>query len=348
MKILIVTDAWRPQVNGVVRTLEATVRELQQLGHRVQVIAPAEFPTVPCPGYAEIRLALASRRALAARIAAALAGEPLYALHVSTEGPLGWAARRFCLRHGLPFTTAYHTRFPQYLNAMFGVPQRWVAYALGRFHRPAARVLSATPEVDRELAALGVTRVARWTRGVDLQLFRPDLPPSPLVADAPRPRFLYAGRVAVEKNIEAFLSLDLPGSRIVAGDGPLAPALRRRYPTALFVGRLDSAALARLYASVDVLVFPSRTDTFGLVQIEALACGTPVAAYPVPGPRDVLGGSDVACLQEDLRAAALQALAIPRARCRAYAERFSWRAATAQFVAALAPVEAGRAAAAGG
>lgn len=338
MKVVIVTDAWRPQVNGVVRTLAATVRELQVAGHEVALVTPNDFRTMPCPGYRDIRLALAPYRRLTRLIDAATAGVPQFALHIATEGPLGLAARRYCLRRALPFTTAYHTRFPQYLRAMFGVPERWVYAYLRRFHTPAARVLSATAEVDRELARIGIERVARWTRGVDLEVFQPHREESPLASGCARPRFLYAGRVAVEKNIEAFLRLDLPGSKIVAGDGPLAPRLRSRYPQVRFVGMLDSAALAQLYSSVDVFVFPSRTDTFGLVLIEALACGTPAAAYPVPGPRDVLDGATAACLNEDLRAAALAALNVPRRHCRPFAQRFSWRAATGQFLQNLVPV----------
>jgi hypothetical protein len=334
MKYLTVTDAWHPQVNGVVRTIEATNRELQRAGHECALITPQSFTTIPCPGYGEIRLSLLPY----ARLARLLERAQPDAVHIATEGPLGQAARRYCVRNGLPFTTAYHTRFPQYLKAMFGVPEAWVYRFLRWFHGPAARVLTPTEEVERELAAWGIRHVARWTRGVDLDVFSPSPAPSPHVEAAPHPRFLYVGRVSVEKNIGAFLDLDLPGSKVVAGVGPELELLRRRFPEVNFVGVLGREQLAELYSSVDVFVFPSRTDTFGLVMLEALACGTPVAAYPVQGPLDVVGGTDVAVLDHDLRKAALRALRIDRDRCRAYAERFSWRAATEQFVALQQPL----------
>ncbi len=329
MKILTVTDAWHPQVNGVVRTIEATHHELKRAGHEVALITPAMFTTVGCPGYPEIRLSVLPYQG----VARAIERHAPDAIHLATEGPLGQAARRYCLRHRLPFTTAYHTRFPQYLKAMFGVPETWVYGFLRRFHGAATRVLSPTPEVDRELARIGLTEVARWTRGVDLDVFQPRAPDSPHAEGAATPRFLYVGRVSVEKNIEAFLALDLPGTKIVAGVGPALPHLARRFPEVRFVGVLAREELARLYSSVDVFVFPSRTDTFGLVLLEALACGTPVAAFPVQGPIDVVGGADVAILDHDLRKAALLALRIDRKRCRAYAERSSWAVATEQFTA---------------
>jgi glycosyltransferase involved in cell wall biosynthesis len=336
LKFLTVTDAWHPQVNGVVRTIEATHRELLGAGHEVDLITPETFPTVPCPGYREIRLSLAPY-ARVARWIERSCSEAETAIHIATEGPLGIAARRYCVRHGLPFTTAYHTRFPQYLKAMFGVPEAWVYRFVRWFHAPAARLLTPTAEVERELARWGIGNVARWTRGVDLDVFRPRAEPSPHVAGIAGPKFLYVGRVSVEKNIEAFLTLDLPGTKIVAGIGPAAALLKRRFPEVRFVGVLSREALAQLYSGVDVFVFPSRTDTFGLVMLEALACGTPVAAFPVQGPLDVVGGTDIACLDEDLRAAALHALRIDRVKCRAYAERFSWQAATAQFMALQVP-----------
>jgi len=300
IRVLTVTDAWHPQVNGVVRTIEATHRELQRAGHRFEVITPQEFTTVPCPGYGEIRLSLLPYRKVARRIED---WEP-DAIHIATEGPLGQAARRYGVRHGVPFTTASH-------------------------------------EVERELAEWGIRHVARWTRGVDLDVFHPRGESSPLVAGLARPRFLYVGRVSVEKNIEAFLKLDLPGSKIVAGVGPALELLGRRFPDVRFVGVLEREQLAQLYSSVDAFVFPSLTDTFGLVMLEALACGTPVAAFPVQGPIDVVGGSDAAALDTELRRAALRALKIDRTRCRAWAERFSWRAATEQFLAQQRLVSAG-------
>lgn len=338
MKILTITDAWHPQVNGVVRSIEATNRECERRGHETAVLSPRRFVTVACPRYPEIRLSLLPYRRVARWIDMHRAAPADLAIHIATEGPLGQAARRYCLRNGLPFTTAYHTRFPQYLNAMFGLPERWVYGFLRRFHGAATHVLSPTPEVDRELARIGLANVARWTRGVDLETFTPRAGESPHVTGCARPRFLYVGRVSVEKNIEAFLGLDLPGTRIVAGEGPALARLRQRFADARFVGILGPEELARLYSSVDVFVFPSRTDTFGLVLLEALACGTPVAAFPVQGPLDVVGNSDVACLSDDLRAAAVHALRIPRERCRLYAERFSWRAASEQFIALQAPV----------
>jgi glycosyltransferase involved in cell wall biosynthesis len=329
MRILTVTDAWHPQVNGVVRTIEATHAEMERAGHDCDVITPLEFATVPCPGYREIRLSLLPYHKVARRIEDAMPD----AIHIATEGPLGQAARRYCVSHGLPFTTAYHTRFPQYLRAMFGIRERWVYAFLRWFHGPAWRVLTPTAEVERELAAWGIGHVARWTRGVDLDTFRPRGEPSPLVEALARPCFLYVGRVSVEKNIDAFLKLDLPGSKIVAGVGPALELLARRFPDVRFVGVLQREQLAQLYSSVDAFVFPSLTDTFGLVMLEALACGTPVAAFPVQGPIDVVGGSDAAALDTELRRAALRALRIDRARCRAWAERYSWSAATEQFLA---------------
>jgi glycosyltransferase involved in cell wall biosynthesis len=346
MKLLTVTDAWHPQVNGVVRTIEATHAELERAGHEVALITPQSFFTLPCPGYPDIRLSVLPGRRVAAAIDVLRRQTPALAIHIATEGPLGAAARRYCLRHRLPFTTAYHTRFPQYLRAMFGVPEHWVYGFLRRFHGAATHALSPTADVDRELAQIGLTNVRRWTRGVDLDVFVPG-PASPLLAQAPAPRFLYVGRVSVEKNIEAFLTLDLPGSKIVAGVGPALAMLKNRFPDVQFVGVLSRAELARLYAGADVFVFPSRTDTFGLVMLEALACGTPVAAFPVQGPRDVVGGSDAAVLDDDLRKAALAALKLDRRRCRAWAERYSWRAATDEFLAAQQVVDAPQPAALG-
>lgn len=336
MKILTVTDAWHPQVNGVVRTIEATNRALILAGHEAHVLSPLSFRTLPCPGYAEIRLSLLPYRRLARHIDALQPD----AVHIATEGPLGLAARRYCRRRGLAFTTAYHTRFPQYLQAMYGIPEAWVYRFLRWFHGPAHRLLTPTPHIERELAQWGITNAARWTRGVDLEAFVPTGTASALLADLPRPIFLCVGRVSIEKNIGAFLDLDLPGSKVVAGIGPDLERLRRRYPDVRFLGVLSREELAQLYRGVDVFVFPSRTDTFGLVMLEALACGTPVAAFPVQGPLDVVGESDAALLNEDLRAAALGALRIDRALCRRHAQRYSWEAATQQFIDAQAAAAA--------
>jgi len=335
MKIITVTDAWEPQVNGVVRTIQATNRELERAGHQVALITPRSFFTMPCPGYAEIRLSMFPYHGVARLIRRELAADVESAVHIATEGPLGAAARRYCLRHRIPFSTAYHTRFPQYLRAMFGVSERWTYAFVRRFHCAASVVLAPTPAVEQELRAERVGHIERWTRGVDTSLFRPM---APMALDVRSPVFLYVGRVSVEKNIESFLRLDLPGTKVVAGVGPALERLRKRFPEVRFLGVLSSDHLAQLYSAADVFVFPSRTDTFGLVMLEALACGTPVAAYPVQGPLDVVGGSDVAVLDDDLRRAALSALRIDRARCRAFALDRSWRAATRQFVELQWPI----------
>lgn len=335
MKIVTVSDAWEPQVNGVVRTIQATNAELEKLGHTVRVIGPREFLTLPCPGYSGIDLSLLPYRRLARLLIAELEASGDTAIHVATEGPLGMAAARFCTRHRLPFTTAYHTRFPQYLKAMFRIPERWTYAFLRRFHRSAKYVMTPTASVERELRAAGITNVAHWTRGVDTEVFQPA---ESLPLEVKRPMFLYVGRVSVEKNIEAFLRLDLPGTRVVAGVGPALNALKRRFPEVTFLGVFDRSQLARLYCTADVFVFPSRTDTFGLVMLEALACGTPVAAYPVQGPLDVLGGTRVAVLDENLQRAALRALRIDRAACRRFALEHNWAAASRQFADLQVPI----------
>jgi len=287
MKIMIVTDAWEPQVNGVVRTLKNTTRELTELGHRVELVTPLEFRTVPCPTYPEIRLSLFPRRRLHARIDEFAPD----ALHIATEGPLGLAARRYAIKHGLPFTTAYHTRFPEYVEARFALPAAFTYRFLHWFHRPSLAVMAPTPVVKSDLERYGFTNVVLWTRGVDLDIFHPM---ESKVLNTARPIFLYVGRVAIEKNVEAFLKLDLPGSKWVAGEGPALAELKSRYPEVNYRGVLTQAELAKVYAAADVFVFPSRTDTFGLVLLESLACGTPVAAYPVTGPIDVLGDGGAA------------------------------------------------------
>jgi glycosyltransferase involved in cell wall biosynthesis len=339
MRIAIVTDAWLPQVNGVVRTMTRMVDELGRLGHEVRVVSPDLFRSLPCPTYPEIRLALLPRR----RLGQLLDAFQPCAVHVSTEGPLGRAARAYCRARGYPFTTAYHTKFPEYVRARTGMPVGLSYAVLRRFHADSAGVMTATPSLRRELAERGFTHLLPWSRGVDTELFRPR---DKGFLDLPRPVFLYVGRVAVEKNVEAFLALDLPGSTLVVGDGPQRAELARRYPGAHFAGARHGEDLARHYAAADVFVFPSRTDTFGLVLLEALASGLPVAAFPVPGPLDVVGDAGVGCLDEDLRRAALEALAIPPERCRAYALQFSWRRCAEQFLANLQPFERGAAAAA--
>jgi glycosyltransferase involved in cell wall biosynthesis len=328
MKVLIVTDAWQPQVNGVVRTLTTTRRELEALGHEVDILSPLEFSTLPCPTYPDIRLSLLPGKRVEKRIR----GYAPHALHIATEGPLGLAARRHAIRHGLPFTTAYHTRFPEYVEARFKMPLSWTYRFLRWFHAPSRAVMAPTPKVKADLEAWGFGNVVLWSRGVDLDVFR--MQEINRLHTAP-PIFLYVGRVAVEKNIEAFLELDLPGSKWVAGDGPALAGLRARYPEVNYLGVLNQQELAEVYASASVFVFPSKTDTFGLVLLEAMACGLPVAAYPVTGPIDVLGNSNAGVMRENLREACLTALGIDRATARAHAEKFSWRAATEQFIGHL-------------
>jgi glycosyltransferase involved in cell wall biosynthesis len=334
MRILLVSDAWTPQVNGVVRTLQQVKSECEALGHHFEVVSPEQFTTLPCPTYPEIRLALRPGREIGRRLDAARPES----VHIATEGPLGIAARRQCLRRGLPFTTSYHTRFPEYVHARFPVPLA-LGYAWMRwFHRPSAAVMVATPSIRRDLEARGFANVADWSRGVDTELFRPDRSPA---LDLPRPVHLYVGRVAVEKNLEAFLSMPVrAGSKLVVGGGPQLAELRARYPKVHFAGAQIGEALARHYASGDVFVFPSLTDTFGLVLLEALASGLPVAAYPVPGPLDVIGESGCGVLDRDLAQAATRALEIPRTRCRAYALTFSWRRCAEQFLGNLHPIAA--------
>ena len=326
MRILIVSDAWHPQVNGVVRTLAALVDELAAMGHAAEVVGPDRFRTVPLPTYRSIRLALAPERRLRRMIEAFQPD----ALHVATEGPLGHAARRWALRRRVPFTTSFHTRFPEYLQARTRIPPAWSYAWLRWFHNAGAGMMVATGSLRRELDSRGFRTVRAWTRGVDLQHFQP----GPADTAYPRPVFLSVGRVAVEKNLQAFLSLDLPGTKVVVGDGPQLGALAQAYPQAVFLGTQHGAALAQTYRAADVFVFPSRTDTFGLVLLESLACGTPVAAFPVTGPADVLdeAAPGVGVLDTDLRAAALRALGGDREACRAYAERFSWRACAEGFV----------------
>jgi glycosyltransferase involved in cell wall biosynthesis len=336
VRILIVTDAWEPQVNGVVRTLKSTQRELERMGHEVELLTPAGFRTLPCPTYPDIRLSLLPGRGVRRRIRAFAP----QAIHIATEGPLGIAARAHALRHGLKYTTAYHTRFPEYVRARTGLPLAATYRYLRWFHGRAEAVMVPTEVVRRDLVANGFppAKVVLWSRGVDLDVFKPgpDMP-----HDLEKPIFLCVGRVAVEKNIEAFLRLELPGSKWVAGEGPALAKLKAQFPDVRFTGVLGQAELASLYNAADVFVFPSRTDTFGLVLLEALACGCPVAAYPVTGPVDVIGDSPAGALDEDLRAAALRALTIPRAVARRHAERFSWEACTRQFLSHLHPFESG-------
>ena len=334
MKIAIITDAWEPQVNGVVRTLQSVRRELEARGHEVLVISPDLYRSWPCPTYPEIRLALAGPNSVGARIAA-FGPE---AIHLSTEGPLCLAARRWCLRRAIPFTTAYHTQFPDYIARRTGIPAALFWLYIRWFHACAKRVLVSTQSVRAELASHGISHVAHWGRGVDLTQFSPDTPAPPIFARLPRPIQLYVGRVAVEKNIEAFLASEIKGSKVIVGDGPARERLQSRYPDAHFLGTMNGHALAGAYAGADVFVFPSLTDTFGLVMIEALACGTPVAAYPVSGPIDIVA-DNVGALAGDLESAIALALTRDRAVCAAYGRTFTWGASAQQFIAALSPVE---------
>jgi len=328
--VLIVSDAWKPQVNGVVRTLSTIAGEMTALGHQIEVIGPDRFRTIPCPTYPEIRLSVLPRRKLG-RLIEDFAPD---SLHVSTEGPLGLAAAGWAGKNRRNFTTAFHTRFPEYVQARTGVPTGVLYAWLRKFHGRGRGMMVATASLRRDLAARGFSNILEWSRGVDLGLFRPDPRED---WGVPGPIFLYVGRIAVEKNIGAFLDLDLPGSKVVVGEGPALPALRRRHPEVLFAGPRYGEALARAYAGADVFVFPSLTDTFGLVMLEALACGTPVAAFPVTGPVDVLTDA-VGAVDSDLRVAALRALEADRQACRAHAEGYSWRNCAERFLANLVPV----------
>jgi glycosyltransferase involved in cell wall biosynthesis len=331
MNIVIVTDAWRPQVNGVVRTLERTRDELVRLGHQVTFITPLEFRTLPMPTYPDIRLSLFPGRKLKRRL------EELKpdAVHIATEGPLGVAARRWCLRNKFPYTTSFHTQFPEYVWLRTRIPLAW-SYAVMRwFHGRAAAVMVATPTLHQRLSEHGFSNLAYWSRGVDTEHFKPRAKD---FLKLKRPIFTCMGRVAIEKNIEAFLKLELPGTKMVIGTGPDLEMLKTKYPQAVFTGYKENGDLARHLAAADVFVFPSRTDTFGLVLIEALASGVPVAAYPVQGPVDIIENGVTGFLDEDLGKAALAALALKPEVCRATALQYTWEACTRQFIANLNPV----------
>lgn len=326
-RLVLVSDAWAPQVNGVVRTLQTTAGLLEERGWDVTTITPDLFRSWPCPTYPEIRLAVGVRQEVGQMIEAAGPA----AIHIATEGPLGLAARAHAMRAGRPFTTSFHTRFPDYLHARFRVPPALSWRYLRWFHGPARAILVATPRLADELAARGLPQCRIWSRGVDLALFRPGLAAPDAYQDLARPILLTVGRVAVEKNIEAFLDAPAPGSKVVVGDGPALAELTARYPHVLFMGALSGEALARAYSAADLFVFPSRTDTFGLVLVEAMASGLPVAAYPVPGPLDVVGSSGAGVLDADLSVAIVRALRVPRAAALARAADFSWDAAATQF-----------------
>lgn len=330
MRIVLVTDAWSPQVNGVVRTLQTIQAELEQMGHAVLVLSPDLYASIPCPTYPEIRLAFARSGVVGQAIAAFRPD----AVHLATEGPLCLAARRWCLRAAVPFTTAYHTHFPDYVARRTGLPAAWFWRYIRWFHGPARAVLVSTASVRQQLRAHGLAQVRPWGRGVDLAAFTPDARPPALFADLPRPIQLYVGRVAIEKNLEAFLASDHPGSKVVVGDGPARVALERAYPDAHFLGALFGGELAGAYAGADVFVFPSRTDTFGLVMIEAMACGTPVAAYPVTGPVDIVTAQSGA-LSDRLEDAIAAALLCDRRACAAHGRSFSWERSAQEFLTGL-------------
>ena len=335
MRILIATDAWHPQVNGVVRTLTSLARSAARLDAEIDFLTPEGFASFAAPTYPGLRIAWPNRREIAGRIEAAAPD----AIHIATEGPIGWAVRAYCIRRKLAFTTSYTTRFPEYIAARSIIPAA-VSYAVLRhFHAAAAVTMVATASLRQELSQRGFRKIGAWTRGVDTELFRPD---DPAELDLPRPIFMTVGRVAVEKNLEAFLALDLPGSKVVIGDGPQRAELERRYPNARILGEKTGRELSAHFAAADVFVFPSFTDTFGVVQLEALACGTPVAAFPVTGPLDVIADHPVGALDADLRSACIRALGISRQACRAFALECSWENSARQFIGNLSALQPSR------
>jgi 1,2-diacylglycerol 3-alpha-glucosyltransferase/glucuronosyltransferase len=328
MRILVATDAWHPQVNGVVRSLTHMADAAKALGVEVSFLTPESFRTFAMPSYPDLRLALP----WPAQIARLIDEARPDSIHIATEGPIGLLVRRYCCRQGLPFTTSFHTRFPEYISARLPVPESWIWAALRVFHGPSQAVMAATPALASELRARGFRNVVLWPRGVDARQFHPRA----VDLGLPRPIFLCVGRVAVEKNLEAFLELDLPGTKVIVGDGPARAALTRKYPQAVFLGARQGEALAEAYAGADVFVFPSKTDTFGLVLLEALASGVPVAAFPVTGPRDVIGDAPVGALNDDLRIACLSALRISRQACLDFAAKYTWEASARAFVENMA------------
>lgn len=331
MKIALISDAWHPQINGVVTTLSHTIKALTEQGHAVETITPDRFRTYRCPGYPDVGLAFLCGPELR-KILEAFKPD---AIHLSTESPIGFAARRYCLEKGHPFTTSFHSRFPEYFKLRVGLPLSISYNYLRWFHSDSARILVATDSLQQELSGKGFGRLVRWSRGVDTDLFQPG--DKGFIQD-PRPIFMYTGRVAVEKNVEDFLKLDLPGTSYVIGDGPQRPELQKKYPQARFLGYQSGEKLARYMAAADVNVFPSRNDTFGLVILEALASGVPVAAYPVPGPKDILSGSKAGILDSDLKRAALTALTLNPEDCRRVAMNYSWDESARQFAGHLEPI----------
>jgi len=334
MRILVATDAWRPQISGVVRTLESLATAVRALGSTLDFLTPDGFASLPLPTYPGLRCAVPRPGEIARRIERIRPD----AIHVATEGPIGLFVRRYCLQRGLPFTTSFTTRFPEYIAARVPLPVAWSYAVLRRFHAPAVATMVSTPSLAAELTGRGFQRLRMWSRGVDNELFRPE---RKVHLELPRPIFMSVGRIAPEKNLEAFLTLPLPGSKVVIGEGPQEADLRARFPQAHFLGSMGGERLAGHMAAADVFVFPSKTDTFGIVQLEALSCAVPVAAYPVTGPLDVIGDSPVGILDDDLERACQRALALPRAACRAHALRFSWEASAAQFLSHLSQIAVG-------
>jgi len=332
MRILVATDAWHPQVNGVVRTLTNMAEAARAFGVEISFLTPLSFRTFAMPSYPDLRLALPYQ----AKIARLIAEARPDSIHIATEGPIGLLVRRYCRKNQLPFTTSFHTRFPEYISARLPIPEAWIWTALRAFHGPSQAVMAATPALAGELRARGFRNVVLWPRGVDASQFHPRAADLGL----PRPVFLCVGRVAVEKNLEAFLDLDLPGTKVIVGDGPARAALTRKYPQAVFLGARQGKELADAYAAADVFVFPSKTDTFGLVLLEALASGLPVAAFPVTGPRDVIGNEPVGALNDDLRMACLTAVTISPQACLAFAARHAWEASARAFVENITNVRA--------
>ena len=323
MKILIVTDAWKPQVNGVVRTLSSTKNHLVEMGHQVEMVTPLGCKSIPCPTYKEIHLALSPSRL----VYNSFEQFQPEVVHIATEGPLGWSARRYCKKNNLKFTTSFHTQFPEYIHARTKIPTGLTYKVLRRFHSLARQVMVTTFSMEKKLSSAGFKNLTKWSRGVDTEIFQP----KSRTYIGSKPHLLYVGRVAVEKNLEAFLAMDIDAVKTIVGDGPQRAYLEAKYPEAHFVGAKFGQDLVKYYAQADAFVFPSRTDTFGLVMLEALACGTPVAAYPVEGPIDVIQSSEVGCLNKDLKKATLMALGKSRKKCRNYALQFSWDKCTKQF-----------------
>lgn len=334
MKIAFITDAWKPQINGVVTTIENTCKSMLENGQEVLLITPDQFNTIPCPSYPSIKLSILCY----GKVKRLLDDFQPEHIHIATEGPLGLAARRYCLKHKLAFTTSFHTLFAEYINLRFKIPVTWGYRLLRWFHSPAGRVMIATSSVEADLIARGFNKnkTARWSRGVDTTRFRPR---DKAFIDLPRPVSMYVGRVAIEKSIDDFLRLDIPGTKIVVGDGPQLEKLKKNYPDTVFAGFQTGEALANYMAAADVFVFPSRTDTFGIVMLDALACGVPVAAYPVQGPLDVLVDNKTGCMRENLEDAINGALALDAEDCRNHALQYSWQQCSQQFLSNLVPVQ---------